>query len=96
MPDACAERVGLPAVVSLYWNVAVLLPLAIVIVVIGEPPGLLRKVPPEDEVPRFTVSPPAPALTALPLTSNRPTVTGLMVVPAVRLNGDVVKHRWFA
>src|SRR5438309_957324 len=63
---ACAERTGLPAFVSLYWNVAVLLALAIVTVVIGEPPGLLRKVPPDDEVPRFTVRPPTPALTELP------------------------------
>src|SRR2546430_408607 len=96
VPDACADRVGVPALVSLYWNVAVLLPLAIVTVVIGEPPGLLRKVPPDDDVPRFTVRPPTPALTAPPLTSKRPTVTGLNAVPAVVLNGVVLKHRWFA
>lgn len=69
-PVALTVIVGVPIVVSLYLNEALLEPDGIATDVMFVVSPASRKVPVPESVTRFTATPPTPALTGLPAVSR--------------------------
>jgi hypothetical protein len=90
-----AVMVGLPAVVSSYLKLAVLLPLLIVTLVIVVVPPVSRNVPPPEVVLSVTVRL-ASAVMALPHESWRCTVIVSDNIPTITVTGEVVNINLFA